>query len=520
MFGGSKNRRRNQGLWGYAILSYERFAAFVAFSNLCLVLFDLSYVPLRDFWLQGRVQPLQPFAILINTATNSEIANWTLEIWPLGINTGTSIVTRLYDPVKGIEPNPETQQYLERVDRLRDELEGRETDPEALEEELSRLEVILSQLRSQSREIIDTDPFALAGKSGQLAKINNLIVEYLQDHEPSPSSAKEAFDIFWSVDYLSDGTQEKLTFFQEELRPLFEVNYFRPIGESGGFVDYFPALDTWFALFFLGEFIVRTRWISWRKKRVSWVDAALWRWYDVFLFLPFFRFMRAIPVVIRLKDSEFPFLEHIQEQIIQGLLGSFAGELTEVVVVQVLNQIQGSIRKGNLNRMLPKPGKQSTYVDLNDINELQEIANLLVEAIVYKVFPKVQPDLEELLKYNVQQALKQLPGSQNLQGFPFTSGFYTQFSEQMAIQLTQGLYNGITAALNDPKGAELTRQLTENFGEALMDELRERRSLEELQDLLVDFLEEVKVNYVRQTALQDVESLLEQTRELRQRAQP
>lgn len=514
MFGGSRNRqRRHRGRWGYMFLTYERFAAFVAFSNFCLVLFDLSYIPLRDFWLQGQIQPLQPFALLINTATNSEVANWTLGIWPLSVNSGTSIVTHLYDPVKGVEPNPETRQYLMRVDELRPEIIGVETDPE-------RIEFLLSRLRSQSREIIDTNPFALANKSGQLAKIRNLIVAHFQDQETPPSSAREAFDQFWSVDYLSTDTEEKLNFFQTEIRPLFEVNYFRPVGESGRFVDYFPALDTWFSLFFLAEFAIRTRWISWRRKGVSWVDAALWRWYDLFLFLPFFRFLRGIPVVIRLRESEFPFLQHIQEQIIQGLLGSFAGELTEVVVVQVLNQLQGSIRKGNLNRMLPKPGTQNAYIDLNDINEIQEISNLLVEAIVYKALPKVRPDLEELLQHNVQQVIKQLPGSQNLQGFPFTTGFYTQISEQMSVQLTQGLYDGITAALQDPKGAELAQKLTSNFGEALMGELRERRSIEELQDLLVDFLEEVKVNYIRQTAMQDVESLLDQTRELRQRAQP
>ena len=34
---------------------YERVMAIVAAANLGLVLFDLSYVPWRNFWLQGNV---------------------------------------------------------------------------------------------------------------------------------------------------------------------------------------------------------------------------------------------------------------------------------------------------------------------------------------------------------------------------------------------------------------------------------------------------------------------------------
>jgi hypothetical protein len=61
-------------------LYFERLMAIIATINLCLVIFDLSYVPWRDFYLRKIPQ-----------------------------------ITQIYDPIKGIEKHRETQQYLDKV---------------------------------------------------------------------------------------------------------------------------------------------------------------------------------------------------------------------------------------------------------------------------------------------------------------------------------------------------------------------------------------------------------------------
>ena len=68
-------KRRN--LW------FERLMAILASVNLSLVLFDLTYVPWRDFYIRNLPQ-----------------------------------VTQKYDPIKGIEPHRETENYLATVDAL------------------------------------------------------------------------------------------------------------------------------------------------------------------------------------------------------------------------------------------------------------------------------------------------------------------------------------------------------------------------------------------------------------------
>lgn len=68
---------KTRNLW------FERLMAMIATVNLCLVLFNLSYVPWRDFYLRKLPE-----------------------------------ITQIYDPIKGIELQRETGNYLATVKEL------------------------------------------------------------------------------------------------------------------------------------------------------------------------------------------------------------------------------------------------------------------------------------------------------------------------------------------------------------------------------------------------------------------
>jgi hypothetical protein len=477
------------------MLLYEKGMALIALSNLCLVLFDISYVPGRDFWLQGRVQIFGGFGPPI-----------PLPI--LSTETSRSPVTDLYDRVKGIEPNPETQRYLELVDELR-----QVTLRFGVESEPARQ--ILFQLRARSNELIDTNPFQAAGKTGQLARILNL----MREHLPQEESARAAFSRFWTSQYLASvDPEDGIEFFQTRLRPLFETNYSRPIGESGNPVDFFPALDFPFVLLFGLEFLLRTVVISRRYTGVNWLDAMLWRWYDALLLIPFWRWLRVIPVTIRLGQSQLLDLERVRAQVSQGFVTNFAEDLTEVVVVRVINQIQGSIQRGSLP-LLSAANTPRDYIDINDINEIEAIANILLRIVLYRVLPQVQPDVEHLLRYNLDSLLKQLPAVQTLERLPGLGSLPAQLTQRLANELTTTTYKTLTGSFEDPVGSKLTAQLTQRFGEALARELTQQHALEEIRSLLGDLLEEIKINYVERLSHEDLEDVMEQTRKLRQKAQ-
>ena len=482
--------RRN--LW------FERVMASLALVNLLLVLFDLSYIPLRNFWLQGKIQ------VLGFTLGQIRFPGFTVEI-PL------PPIAQWYDPIKGIEPYRDTAVYLKRVDDLENQML-------ATGLQSPQVTVILQDLRRRSEEMIDTNPFQLANKTGTLERIKNRMRE--QVFKNRDASAKESFRVFWSQQYLAANNRERgLGFFNNEIRPLIETNYFRPIAESGEFVNRFWLIDIWFVIPFALEFLARTWFISRRHTGVSWLDAMLWRWYDIFLLLPVFRWLRIIPVTIRLNQAELLDLNPIQKQISQGFVASIAEDLTEVVVVRVINQVQSSIRDGDITKWLSQR-EVRPYIDLNNTDEVAALTTIIMQLVVYQVLPKIRPDLEALLQHHLEKALNQSPAYQGLQKVPGMEQLQHELAGRLVKEISQAVYDGINSAMEpDPVGDQLFRRLIEHLSEALGSEIQAKQTLQKIQSLLTDLLEEIKINYVERLSEEDLEEVLEQTRAIRQIAQ-
>jgi hypothetical protein len=110
---------------------FERLLAIIALVNLGLVFFDLSYVPWRDFYFQNVPSLIQ-----------------------------------IYDPIKGIEPHRETQNYLNKVNQLEELVNQTGLESQGTED-------LLGELRRLSNQMIEDNPFAVANKSGFLEKIKN-----------------------------------------------------------------------------------------------------------------------------------------------------------------------------------------------------------------------------------------------------------------------------------------------------------------------------------------------------------
>ncbi|WP_197480089.1 hypothetical protein [Anabaena sp. 4-3] len=450
-------------------LYFERLMATIATVNLCLVVFDLTYVPWRDFYLRRIPQ-----------------------------------ITQIYDPVKGIEPHRETKNYLEAVNALEEQVSQTGlTSPQ--------VKTQLEELRRLSVEMIDSNPFAAVGKSGTLEKIKNRMRDRI-----GKESAKQSFATFWSQPYLSQqGWLQEMIFFNQQVRPLIATNYYRQIGDTGEFIDLFWLIDLPFILLFSVELLTRVIYIKRTHPNFSWLNSILWRWYDLFLLIPFWRWLRIIPVTIRLDQAKLCNLQPINKQLHTIVVSNFAEEITEIVVIRVINQIQISIQRGELTRWLLQKENLRPYIDINNVNELEAIAGLLVQTIVYQVLPKIQPELVAILHHNIETVFHQVPLSRNLQVLPGVAKVQTQLSQQLATQLTTNLYNALVNAVEDPVGAKLTTQLVERFSQALGTEIQQQQVINQIQSLLVDFLEEVKLNYVQRLSQEDIDQILEQTQKLK-----
>ena len=476
-------------------LWFEKFMALVAVINLAIVAFDLSYIPLRDFWLSGQVT--------VGGINSAYIKLDGIKLDLISQNFSQFITQ--HDVVKGIIPNRDTEEYLDKVEQLKQELTANGVDSPAVNN-------LLGDIRRRSIEIIQTDPFSEANKTGNLERIKNKMRSHLPNKD---NSAKTAFWQFWSPAHFKRKVTEELKFFDTEIKPLFETNYYRIIGENGGYVDYFGFIDFPFGVIFALEFLGRTWFISRRRVGVSWLDAMLWRWYDVFFLVPFWRWLRVLPVTIRLNQAQIINLYSIQKQVSQGLVAGIAEDVTEVVIIRLINQIQASIRNGDVSRLLSHHST-NPYIDINDTNETVEIIRILAKVLADRVLPAIQPEAETLLQYSVDKALQQSSAYRAIKRLPGGDRTITTLSHQLVSQTYSAFSSALQAALaEDEQFDHLLESLVSNIGKTVSTELQAQQSMNKIEFLLIDLLEEIKINYVERLSNEDIEEILEQTRSLR-----
>lgn len=456
---------------------FERVMAIIALGNFALVLFNMSYIAGRDFYFHNFPE-----------------------------------ITRKYDPIKGIEPHRDTQQYLNKIEALKNQVgETGIRSPESAE--------ILRELQELSAEMIQQNPFQIADKSGTLEKIKNR----MRDHIPNPDdSSTQAFMAFWSQEHLANQWDSQISWFEANISPLIATNYYRRIGENGEFIDGFWWIDLPFIVIFAIELLGRTYLLSRRYLTITWLEAILWRWYDLLLLIPVWRWLRVIPVGVRMSQAQLPNMEPIRSEMSRGFVATFAQELTEVVVIQILNQIQSSIRQGEVTERILESQNQP-YLNINGVNEIEVIATRLIQVTIQKVLPQLQPDVEALFRYSIQSAVEKSPVFQTWHKIPGVQDFSTRLTERMVMELSkavtegpQSLYSGVKTAMEDPVGTKLTNQLVQNFGKHFGAELKQEHAVEEIQSLLSDLIEEIKLNYVKRISEADFDKILEETKQLEQ----
>ena len=490
----NKYQKPQPNLW------FEKIMAIIAVLNFLLVIFDFSYVPLRDFWLNGQVKLGAIRSAYIRTE------GIKLDLIPVTL----SKIILQYDDVKGIVPHRMTEQYIAKVDQLKQELELVNNDWDS-----PAVKNILGELRRRSIEMIQNDSFAEAGKSGNLERIKNIMREHLPNEE---KSSKQAFWQFWTKEHLQNRWAEEYNFYNQEIKPLMATNYYRHIGENGGYINNFGYIDFPFGMLFGLEFLARTWYISRTRIGISWRDAMLWRWYDLFFIFPLWRWLRIIPITIRLNQARIISLRAVEKQISQGIVAGIAEDVTEVVTIRLINQIQTSISQGDIGKLV-EGNKSNSYIDLNNTNETAEIIKILAETTVNHVLPAIRPEAETLLQYSINKALAQTTAYQGLRILPGGDRIITRLTQQLVTQSYEVLSNTLQAILQEDEQFEkLLNSLFANISQSFTTEIKAQKSLTQIEALLVDFLEEVKINYVQRLSSEDVEQILEQTRNIKNKA--
>ncbi|NQV10300.1 MAG: hypothetical protein HQ527_03900 [Cyanobacteria bacterium] len=464
---------------------WDQFVALWASLNLLWICFDISYVPLRTFWLQRNLYPLPSVPLVLRL-------RWLPNITPL------------YDPVKGIEPHRETQAFSERFNELDQALTAGSAAPD-----LRRAQVELAQ------EMIAENPFQASGSSGTLEKIKNRLRE-----RADLDSSKESAAVLLSDGWLAQNPwPEERQFWREQILPLVATNYWRSIDENGRPTDHFWRGDLLlFQSVFLVDILLRVIRSRRRLPGLSWGQALLRRWTDLPLLLPFWPLLRVIPVAERLQTSGLVNFEPLRAVVSRVVVALLAVELFEVLALQLMDGAQGLIRSSQWpERIRRLPSHQN--VNLNDEREVVELTRIWGPLLLRQVAPRLGPELEAVLSHSLQQSLQGLvvpPGLRQLQ--PLLQ-LELGLSKQLASGVVQSLLDLSRSAADriqkpDNQQIDLLERVLDRFWEELADSLENGVALERTQQLLCTLLEELKLNYLGQINRTGINALIRELDQL------
>lgn len=457
---------------------WDRAVALWAGLNLLLVVFDITYIPLRTFWLQRNLTPLPQVPLVV----------------PL---TVLPDITPVYDPVKGIEPHRETQAYLRAFAEL----------DQALLNGAPAAELIARQRRQVqlTAAMINENPFAASGNSGTLEKIKNRLRQ-----RAGLESAKQAADRLLSEAWLEQrGWEQERRFWQQQVLPLVATSYWRSIDENGRPTDHFWRIDLLlFQSVFALDILLRMLRLRRRFPGLSWRDALLRRWIDLPLLLPFWRWLRVVPVVERLSRAGLINIEPLRAVVSRAVVSLLALELFEVLALQLVDGTQSLIRSPQWPRWIRSLRSHQSVS--GDDQQLVDLVRLWGPLVLGRVAPRLAPELQSLLGHSLQQSLREVPG-----GAILPSGLSRQLAGGMVdslLDLSRGTAQRL--ARSDDRQAELLQQAIDRFWEELAAALEQAGTLERSQDLLCGLMQQIKLNYLAQMNRAGIDALMDELDEL------
>jgi hypothetical protein len=472
---------------------WERFVAIWAGINLLVVAFDLSYVPLRTFWLQRNLYPIPSVPLAVPLTLLPDITPWV-------------------DPIKGIEPHRETQSYLDAFNQLNRSLAPlpRGVSPNPEQQRLLERQVALTAA------MIDSNPFLASGGTGTLEKIKNRLRQ-----RADADSAKQAIAALLAPERIKTiGWAAEQRFWEQQVLPLVATNYWRSIDENGRPTDHFWRLDLLlFQSVFALDILLRMIRLRRRLPGLRWRDALLRRWIDLPLLLPFWRWLRILPVLERLQAAGFVNIEPLRAVVSRAVVALLALELFEVLALQLLDGGQSLIRSNQWPQRLRRLRSHQSVAANPDEQEVVELVRIWAPLLLAQVAPRLAPDLQNLLGYALRQSLDRTvvpPPLRQLEPLLRVEG---GLSRQLASGMVESLLGvsrntGERLARRDDRQLELLQRCIDRFWEELAGALERGPALQRSQELLCTLLEDLKTTYISQISRSGIEALIQELDQL------
>ena len=474
-------------------LGWDRFVAVWASVNLLWVAFDITYVPLRTFWLQRNLYPIPSVPLVVHLTVIPD-------------------VTPLVDPIKGIEPHRETQAYLQHFRQLDAALlalpAGQAPQPSQV--------ALLNRHAQLTAQLIDGNPFLASDASGTLEKIKNRLRQ-----RADRDSARQASSLLLSPARIqASGWRQERRFWNDQVLPLVATNYWRSIDENGRPTDHFWRIDLLlFQSVFALDILLRLIRLRRRLPGLSWGDALLRRWSDLPLLLPFWRWLRLVPVLERLQTSGLVNFEPLRAVVSRGVVALLAVELFEVLSLQILDGTQGLIRSRRWPQRLRALRSHQSVASSSDERAVVELVRIWAPLLLSRVAPKLAPELQGLLGYTLRQSLDRTMVPGPLRQLQPLLQVETGISRQLASGMVDSLLElsrstGNQLSRRDDVQLDLLQRFIDRFWEELAAALENGPALERSQELLCALIDGAKGTYLSQINRAGIEALIQELDQL------
>jgi hypothetical protein len=398
---------------------WDLFMVWVVIINLCLIFFDLTYLWLRPTYFRY----LPP-------------------------------VTRVWDPVLGIEPHPLTEELVEKTE---------------VAEQLSRLDpgsenltTILLEIRDLTLRVFMENPFERSGQTANLEAIKKtmaLETGYPPTNLNNPEVLFGVAHDFWSGP--QDLLRHRFAVFDEQIAPLLEVNYFRGFELNGRLVDHFWKIDLPFLILFWIEFMVRWTLAIRRRTYARWYFFPIFFWYDLLSLIPVtalrpLRLLRIVSIYMRLRQSD---LSRVGRDFLSRGVAYISNIITEEVsdrvAVRILDEYREEIVDGThvrIARATVEPRRAEIERVL--VNQIRAI---LTDEDTIERF-------RQLLRLNLANAVEE---SESLRALPLPHIVVKPVVSTVGEVLLDTTLETISTTLDSVDGQEAVRALADSILEAL-----------------------------------------------------
>ena len=385
---------------------WDLFMVWVVFINLCLILFDLTYLWMRPTYFKY-----------------------------------VPVVTRVWDPVLGIRPNPLTEEMIEQADSAQTLFELDPATPVLAEK--------LEQLQNLNTRIFLENPFFRSGQTEDLDAIKATMAGetgHARTRLGDPAVLTEIAHDYWSGP--PELLRHRFDVFDRQIEPRLAVNYFRGYDLNGHLVDHFWKIDLPFLILFWIEFMVRWTLAVRRRSYARWYFFPIFYWYDLLSLIPVMalrplRLLRVVSIYMRLRQSD---LSRIGKDFVSRGVAYISNIITEEVsdrvAIRILSEFGEEIEDGThirIARTIVEPRRA----------EIEQIVVDQIRAILTN--QETIERFRQLLELNLENAVDE---SESLRSLPLPHVVVKPVVRAIGEVILNTTLETITTTIDSPEGEE------------------------------------------------------------------